>query len=535
MLLEKFPNEIFQLIINHFVTAVGIYKAVCFRSVNKAFDAAIFHAICIVQVLDIDDPGTPKLSQRMPATLKGQILLIKSFSDQVNRDATLLAIARLNRILDGLAQATGEQQIRQHRIIAEAAAHWYPRCPWYNGGEEPEMNEQDILSGAVVLGDLRLVKTILEERSPAFANINVGSPYIGRPLQVAAAWGHTHIVRYLLDNGADPHLDQDDRDWEPNLHLPFALDGDPDRSPRGSALRVAVLNAHEDIIQSLLQPEHCISTSNVEYFYIIVAAGQIGHLGLVRTLMEATGKSLRDFPGLGEAMMQNAAYYDQLCVLQMLLDSGMDVNAEPITMGADFGNALYLAAQKGRSHIVRFLLERGADVNHILNHAGSGYEQAIGIAARGGFTEVVDILLAHGADPVKAFRCAADWGQAHLLKWLSMRDPQLHLKPWTDFHDEPVGVCALLRAIVNKNPAVITLLVDIGVPINYGAEDELPIYLAKNLAADWIVDLLLSLGAEDKEVDLRDRHEGYDEDDSGCMLRGEIRLSKRTWEWVGRY
>lgn len=517
----------------------------------EAFNSAILDAICFDRVIDIKDPALPKLARRMPVSLKGRYLLRKSSSDKVDGTASRLAIASLNQVLDDMTKASGEQQIEQHRRIAEAVAHRYPRSPddpWWICGTKPEISEQDILSGAVVLGNIQLVKTILEKRSPAFADIDKESSYIGRPLQVAAAWGHIHLVRYLLENGANPHLHHVDIDWWSEPPIRSWPDPTLIRPDDGSALRAAILGPHEDVIQLLLQPEYRISSSKVEYGRLIVAACQIGRLDLIQTLIEATGKTMHDFPCLVEEMMWIAVYHGQCCIVEMLLDSGVDVNIKTVPYSReDCSDPLTIAARGGSPRMVRLLLERGANVEGL----------PIADAAFRGHIEVVELLLAHGASPVKAFLFAADGGQIRLLKWLSTRDSDLHLKPWDGCLGVPIpiGIEALHKAILIKNPAIISWLVDLGVRLdasgmngtyefprrfkrwgaNWIKERKFPAFSARKFSADWIVELLLSLGAEDPEEPWRIRKDVYPEKIIQKQpTRGGVRITKRTWEWVGK-
>ncbi|KAI1775685.1 ankyrin [Hypoxylon cercidicola] len=547
--LQAFPNEIFTSIINQLVISVGIYKAVRLRSVNRAFNSAILYAICVVQVVDINDPATPDLARRMLPQLKAQIVLKKSVSDESEKDYTLFFIAKLNQVLDHLTRANGERQIEQHRRIAEAAAHKYPntRLDMSSPHRCDDVGPQNVLCGAVILGDLELVKTLLKQRSDAVANIpGYGLPkgehayleyiqessYLGWPLRLAATWGHNHLVCYFLEHGADPHVGWDyytrKGDWEPNMYVGVGM-ANVCREQTGSTLRAAVLGNHEDVVQTLLQPKHRISPSDAEYFRIIVAAGKVGNISLVHTLIEATGKSLQDFPGVGEEIMWHAVYNGHYRVVQMALDSGVDVNAAPIMDCRNYGCALSIAASLGNTRMVRFLLDHGADAS--FSHDAQSFLDPIEIAANHGHIEVVELLLARGADPKRAFRRAADGGQAHMIQWLSDRDPSLLSRPSVDRIS--LGMEAMLRAVLRQNAAVISLLVKLGVPLSEGyryTSSEPPIVVAKRIGADWIVDLLLSLGAKDEDVDFN-----ITKQYNTKVERGGILVTKRTWEWVGKY
>ena len=181
--------------------------------------------------------------------------------------------------------------------------------------------------------------------------------------------------------------------------------------------------------------------------------------------------------------------------------------------------------------MVRLLLDRGADVN--LEVPLHGYP--IDAAARCGHDEVVTLLLERGASPEQAFLRAADSGQWRLVKRF-LEDPQFHTR--AGFSGDTIGMEALKRAIIAKNPTVISILVEAGVPLNHKRQnpDDLPIIVAKMDAAEWIVALLLSLGAQDREFDIEYRGSHYSESHySEQQQRGGVRITQRTWEWVGRY
>lgn len=495
----------------------------------------------MAQIVDINDPATPNLPFLISPPLKGQILMTKSCSDEAKTEPILRALADLNQALDDLTHATGEQQIQQHRVIAEAIAHMYPSRN-SNRGILP-MSIHHLVCGAVVLGDLSLVKQLLEDYVSAETNdsdrrykvayvIEGGSSYLGRPLQLAAAWGHTELVQYLLDNGADPRQSRDNRIWEPHMYVGVGMTN-VCRRPDGSALGAAVRGVHKDTTQLLLQPKYLISSKMAEYFRVIVAAGQTGQLDLLHDLVKATGMSLSHFPGLGEELLWHAAYSGQYEVSQMVLDSGIDVNVAPVPDCRAYGCALSIAACLGNVRMARFLLDRGADPR--FSHDSQNHLNPIEISAHRGHQEVVELLLAHGADPLRAFERAADGGQVRIVDWLLKQYPKLHLEPSID--GLPAWTEALRKAILIKNPTIITMLVKHGVPLSHTYSDYGPIALAKRFAADWIVEFLLSLGAEDEEYDLRNRYEAeyFERVYSSLPERSKVRITKRTWEWVGKY
>jgi len=476
----------------------------------------------------------------MPQSLKGKILLVKSRSQEAAKDKILSVIASVNRALDDLTQPNEERRIEQHQMIAEAAAaapldrNYVIMINERKQEFDMKMEAQNVLSGAIIIGNLPLVMSLLTRDSPVLADVNTESPYFGRPLQLAAAWGHLQIVRYLLDCGADPHdaeIGGNSNYWDPSGELRL-WDRHVYQSSVGSALRAAVLGGHEEIARLLLKPEYRLSPSNTEYLRAFLAAARGGHIHLIHLLLQITGKSLSEFKELGEEMLWEAVRHNQGDVVQMLLDNGVNVNAAPYPSCRIYGCALGIAASQGYERMVRLLLDCGADVNLEVTPHGHPIEGA----ARGGHEEVVELLLEHGASPERAFVRAADGGQWRLIRRLLDKEVNFHAKK--GIYEGTIGMEALQKAIIVKNPTVISMLVDAGVPLNdsFPTPDGLPMVLAKTCAAEWIVDLLLSLGAEDREIDLHYRSNNYSEDRyDEQMERGGVRITKRTWEWVGKY
>lgn len=363
-------------------------------------------------------------------------------------------------------------------------------------------------------------------------DVNGLSEHFGRPLPLAAAWGRLHIVRHLLHDGADPHLlsvresPKDwDRDFDVELVRRFTY-----KIPTSSALLAAVFGGHEDIVRLLLEPKYRISLDGSEYLRAILAGAQSGHLHLIELLLRTMGKNVSDLPNLGESMLWAAVRHDRANVVQMLLRSGVDINCYPWPNVPASRGTLSSASAQGNIHMVRFLVDQGANVNYSINFRS---EQSIDCAARCGQEEVISFLLDQGADPVRALRCAAEAGQARVVKFLLARDAEL-----IDQDGAEAGYTALRKAITSKNPAVISLLLDAGVALNgYADPYDHPIFLAKATAAPWIVDFLISLGAQDYDFEgFPDDSTKFLEEDIGRQqLVGGVYVSKRTWEWVGKY
>ena len=507
-------------------------------------------AICTGQVVDIKDPAIPGLYSWVPTSLKGRILLAQSCSEEaISKDKAITVIAQVNQSLNQLTRLGDEHwQLEQcQQMVSEAVAHLdgykLARLNKYGPEIDDEMKAQNLLCGAIVTGDLVLVQYLLRESQlPTTVVVNKESPYFGRPLHLATAWGHLDIVQYLLNSGADPcllsgSLDgdyDDDNDWNPDVQHVRLPDRHIYQSPNGSVLRAAALGGHEKIIPLLLKPEYRQSLPRGEYLRAILAGVRGGHLNIINVLLQAENKSLQSLGAFQEEMLWEAVQHNQEEVVRMLLNNGVNVNAPPYADGRDHGTALHIAALQGYHHLVQILLNHRADVNQ----GESLHTPApINAAARGGHEEAVQILLNHEASAGEAFISAADGGQVHLLQSLLQKgNVDIHA---TNEDNLTIGMQALERAIIIKNPTIISILVtEAGVSINHDTPrpQDNPIIIAKTYAAQWIVDFLLSLGAEDREFDPEDQCDCFPEDCYAEQIsRGGIRITQRTWEWVGRY
>ena len=525
--LQAFPGEIFNTVIEHLVIAVGIQKAVILRTVNQAFDAAILQAICISQVVDIDDPATPRLASDMVPTLRGKIIAVKShFADPASK-SYLYVVAQVNRTLDNLISETREELLKSRHESIAAAVNLVD-----SGPIDAKLEAQNLLSGAAIIGDSSVIKSLLEcdESSSASADVNGLTPYFHSPLTLAAGRGHFAIVCHLLEYGA--RLDSVAGDWHEDHNLTDQADWNNQseavrflslsREPP-SALRAAVLGGHGDIVHLLLRPQFRLPTTNIEYLRAVLAGAEAGRLDLIEALFKAIGKDLSDFTGLGREMIWAAIRCDQKEVVQMLLNSGVDINAFPYPDMRRHHGTLQIAASLGNTSMVRFLIERGADVSLDTFNDRVGNLPIEG-ASLCGQEEVVQLLIGHGAEPVKAFLSAAEGGQPRVLKSLLSRFPDL---PYREGGE--IGQRAFYKAMFTSNLTAMAILVEAGVPLNDGYESSsaLPLNIAKQVSGAWVIKYLISLGAQDTNKEAAASV-------SESTVRG-VRVSERTWEWVSKY
>src|SRR4051812_38667367 len=139
--LQTFPREIFCCIIEQLVQTIGFQKALRLRHVNRKsiatstisilpysqlnpfilglFCAAIEHAICISQVIDIHDIAfvtTPTL----PLRLMGRILLTRSQSTNKPGENHVSVLATLIQVLGTLVNSTDGLKDEEKRCLSEA-------------------------------------------------------------------------------------------------------------------------------------------------------------------------------------------------------------------------------------------------------------------------------------------------------------------------------------------------------------------------------------------------------------------------------
>lgn len=76
----------------------------------------------------------------------------------------------------------------------------------------------------------------------------------------------------------------------------------------------------------------------------------------------------------------------------------------------------------------------------------------------------MQILLEHGVSMKEAFISAVDGGQVTLLEYLLKKGDVVQAKGQSS---QTIGMKALVRAIITKSPAIISILFDLGVPSNH--------------------------------------------------------------------
>ncbi|KAF5353832.1 hypothetical protein D9758_010612 [Tetrapyrgos nigripes] len=261
---------------------------------------------------------------------------------------------------------------------AKEVSHFPPQEPGY------------ALHDAAQIGYFHIVKVLVENG----ADVNAEGGLYGFALQAAARWGHLDIVKYLVEKGADVNAK--------GGHFGFAL-------------QAAAFRGHLDIVKYLVEKGADVNAERGYYGFALQAAAFQGKLDIVKYLVEKGA----DVNAKGEEFgfaLQVAAFQGKLDIVKYLVEKGADVNAE----GGICGFALQAAA-RGNLDIVKYLVEKGADVNA----KGGGYGFPLQAAALSGLLDIVKYLVEKGANVNAegghfrfALQAAAHGGHLDIVKYL---------------------------------------------------------------------------------------------------------------------
>jgi hypothetical protein len=221
------------------------------------------------------------------------------------------------------------------------------------------MKKQKTIPGAAKDGDLIWLKYLIEDR-------NLGKPEnINKALCYGAENGHLEIVQYLVEKGADIHVDND------------------------YALLFSAENGHLDVVKYLIEKNGDLDIS-IEWALLLSAEN--GHLEVVKYLFE-----LRDNSRIVNDILRSSARNGHLDVVKYLVEEcGADIHSADEC-------ALCHSAENGHLDIVIYLVEgacttgfvaQGADI-----HARNDY--ALLLSAENGHLDVVKYLIGLHLFPFK--------------------------------------------------------------------------------------------------------------------------------------
>ncbi len=273
------------------------------------------------------------------------------------------------------------------------------------------------LTAACVLGDIRRVRTLLDDDSDASGRLGACNQ---SPLYYSAMWGHEEIVRLLLECGADPNRPEKDaargkalfeacamnhrsivkllleHGADPNAQvdssgscLTIAECGHPEAAQETQDLlrqygaRTATFQMDAEELRAVLEQDSVAVYRDEQFVKQVFACRDTGVLEL---LLERHPDTVRCLPVLGEK------YPSSREGLEMMFGRGFSPN----TCDWLGKTMLHFAAAENDVEAAEVMLEHGAAVNAIEAEYRS---TPLAEAAKKGHVEMVNLLLKRGADP----------------------------------------------------------------------------------------------------------------------------------------
>ena len=222
---------------------------------------------------------------------------------------------------------------------------------------------------ACELGRLPSVKFLIENNASipdaigVYGDDNVAD-YVTSALNVAVINGHKDVVEYLIGKGVDIHNPPPLERNKTPLHEASQynrLEIVQLLFNNGAIINADVLcgackNGHVDIVRFLLLHGDA-AIVNSETSPPLTCACKKGNIEIVRMLLEKGARV--NMPGHRKPPMHEAAQHDHLNVMRLLIDSGANVNTDNY-----YGDTpLHVASSRGSAEVARLLIENGANVN----------------------------------------------------------------------------------------------------------------------------------------------------------------------------
>ncbi|KAK4868449.1 hypothetical protein LT330_007171 [Penicillium expansum] len=251
-----------------------------------------------------------------------------------------------------------------------------------------------------------------------------------------------------------------------------------------TALQFAISTDHLNIIQLLLSHGANPSGASQDNFTTPLSlAAQYGQEAIVRLLLDR-GVDVDAQTGWYQTALIAACYQGHLNVVEILLNSNADINAE----SEIYGTPLAAASEAGNWRLVTFLLDRGAAPNS----QGSGGDTALASAAFQGQEDIVQILLDHHADVNQregaALIAACRNGHEKVVRILL--DNGANPNAENGGHSSP-----LVAASMNGNQQIVHMLLESGARINADSYLGPALVAAAKKGKGHMVQVLLENGA----------------------------------------
>ena len=247
---------------------------------------------------------------------------------------------------------------------------------------------------------VEIVRLLLEAKTKVDKAVDDSN--LQKAVRVAVEKGHSEVAKLLLVACVDRHVTDSDERTALNLAVEetaeVLLEAQADKGAK--PLLVAAAKGHSEVVKLLLETglEKDLATPYEKT--ALRLAVENGHVEIVRLLLEAKGKSAKfkvhkyaAAYDLDKALLVAAAKGHSE-VVKLLLEAGADDDlATPCEQ-----TALELAVENGHVEVVRLLLEAMAKFEGHKYRVASNLTKAMRVAAAKGLSEVLELLLVACAD-----------------------------------------------------------------------------------------------------------------------------------------
>ncbi|CVL08160.1 related to ankyrin 1 [Fusarium proliferatum] len=216
------------------------------------------------------------------------------------------------------------QMVTQYGFIKVIDQLLKPEFKHFVDKDTPDKHKMR-LAKAIKAGHIFVLQRQISKVSPGAADT-----FPKDAVAIAALYGHTDMVKYLLEQGLEIEA----------------------KGQFGTPLRSACLMNHRSTVEELLKRGAKINTEERKGNALYVAAAK-GHVDIVRILLDEDADLHQKTGSCGTAL-HAAAYHGHRKVVEMLLDAGANVHAE-----GSSPDAFHAAAEGGHQNIIMLFLERG--------------------------------------------------------------------------------------------------------------------------------------------------------------------------------
>ena len=352
-------------------------------------------------------------------------------------------------------------------------------------------HEPAVLSVSLCVAIQKGFKSIVELLLDNGADIEYADSWYARPLHVAVGYGNLDLLEFLLGRGAD-----------------INSEGGIERIyQRGGALQSAANSGHLPIVRFLVQHGADLEMYGRSQRNALQYAASGGHILIIKELL-AAGGNVNSRGKLG-SVLYCAVNDNQPDTVRLLLESGADVNEVTETQEGNISprpKPLLQASKNGNLRVVKILLDAGADPN-VSSALWSNSELPLHAAAKVGCIDILQVLLEHGAnvnaqaeDGFSAIHFAAYSGHHDALQFLLV-----------DYHANPKvtlfnGSLALHTAASQGYPQCIEVCLDAGLDVSsQNNQGRTPLHWATENGHKAAVEKLLAKGVD---VNVREAQTG---------------------------